>query len=225
MSVADNLLRLRSALPDGVSLIAVSKYQPVEAIRQAYDAGQRLFGENRAQELVAKYPLLPPDIEWHFIGTLQINKVKYIAPFVHTIHSIDSLALLDEVNRQAIRQNRLIRVFLQLHLAQEITKHGFSPAACLSLFRNFRPADYQAVRIDGLMCMATFTDDTERIRGEFRQLYALFDTIRSDFFSDNPNFRHLSMGMSHDYPIAIDEGATMVRIGTAIFGDRPPISN
>ncbi|MDR2792002.1 MAG: YggS family pyridoxal phosphate-dependent enzyme [Tannerellaceae bacterium] len=225
MSVAENVRRLRSAVPDTVSLVAVSKYQPVEAIRQAYDAGQRLFGENRAQELVAKYPLLPSDIEWHFIGTLQINKVKHIAPFVHTIHSIDSLALLDEVNRQAIKKNRLISVFLQIHLAQENTKHGFSPAACLALLRNFHPADYPAVRIDGLMCMATFTDDTERIRGEFRQLRVLFDTIRADFFPDKPHFRHLSMGMSHDYPIAIEEGATMVRIGTAIFGGRPPVSN
>lgn len=217
MSIAENLRRLRADIPDKVSLIAVSKYQPVESLRQAYDAGQRLFGENRARELALKQGQLPPDIEWHFIGTLQTNKVKLIAPFVHTIHSIDSLNLLREVDRQACKHKRLIRVLLQLHLAQESTKHGLTPEECQALLRIFRAEEYPSVRIDGLMCMASFTDDTERIRQEFRFLRTLFNTFRTDFFPDIPHFRHLSMGMSHDYPIALEEGATMLRIGTAIF--------
>ncbi|MDR3128679.1 MAG: YggS family pyridoxal phosphate-dependent enzyme [Tannerellaceae bacterium] len=220
MSITANLRRLRTEFPDNVSLIAVSKYQPVESLRQAYDAGQRLFGENRVQELVVKQAQLPSDVEWHFIGTLQTNKVKLIVPFVHTIHSIDSLNLLREVDRQACKHNRVIRILLQLHLARESTKHGLFPDECLALLRVFRPEEYPFVRIDGLMCIASFTDDTECVRQEFRRLRTLFDTCRSDFFPHAPHFRHLSMGMSHDYPIALGEGTTMLRIGTAIFGTR-----
>ncbi|MDR3137809.1 MAG: YggS family pyridoxal phosphate-dependent enzyme [Tannerellaceae bacterium] len=219
MSIADNLQRLRSELPSGVKLIAVSKYQPVSSVREAYAAGQRVFGENRAQELEEKHRQLPRDIEWHFIGSLQTNKVKVIAPYVHTIHSIDSQHLLEEVSRQAAKQGRVIQVLLQLHLAREATKHGMSEEECRAVVSGFRPEDNPWVRIAGLMCMASLTEDRERIRQEFGQLRRLFEGIRREFV-ERPYFRELSMGMSQDYGEALLEGSTMVRIGTAVFGGR-----
>ncbi|MDR1103496.1 MAG: YggS family pyridoxal phosphate-dependent enzyme [Tannerella sp.] len=216
-AIAGNIARIQSGLPAGVTLLAVSKFHPVKALREAYDAGQRVFGENRVQELLAKQPLLPPDIEWHFIGTLQINKVKYIAPFIHTVQSIDSPALLKEVDRQAARCNRTLRVLLEIHVAAEPSKHGFSPDECRTLVRN-APADaYPHVRIGGLMGMATFTDDMEQVRQEFRFLRALFDELKP---VAGDAFDTLSMGMSGDYPVAVEEGSTLIRVGTSVFGER-----
>ena len=216
--IAEHIQILRASLPEGVTLVAVSKFHPAEALMEAYEAGQRIFGESRAQELVAKQKELPADIEWHFIGTLQTNKVKDIAPFIHTIHSIDSLKLLQEVNKQAEKHDRIIRVLLEIHVAEEETKHGMTPDECRALL----DADLSAlthIRIGGLMGMATFTDDMERVRSEFRQLAALFRELKKKY-PELADFKELSMGMSHDYQIAVEEGSTMVRIGTDIFGER-----
>ena len=220
MAEPENLSRLQASLPDGVKLVAVSKFHPVATIREVYGAGQRLFGENRVQELIAKQPELPDDIEWHFIGTLQTNKVKYIAPFVSMIQSVDTLKLMQEVNRQAGKCNRNIRVLLEVHIAEEDSKHGFSPEECKALFADGRQAQFENIRICGLMGMATFTDDTEQVRREFRALRTLFDHIKSLPATDKSVFTELSMGMSDDFRIAIEEGGTMVRIGSAIFGER-----
>lgn len=216
--IAEHIQMLRASLPEGVTLVAVSKFHPAEALMEAYEAGQRIFGESRAQELVAKQKELPADIEWHFIGTLQTNKVKDIAPFIHTIHSIDSLKLLQEVNKQAEKHDRIIRVLLEIHVAEEETKHGMTPDECRTLL----DADLSAlthIHIGGLMGMATFTDDMERVRSEFRQLAALFRELKEKH-PELADFKELSMGMSHDYQIAVEEGSTMVRIGTDIFGER-----
>lgn len=219
MSIAQNLEQIKASLPAQVALVAVSKFHPAQALMEAYEAGQRIFGESRAQELVQKVKVLPQDIEWHFIGTLQTNKVKDIAPFVAMIHSVDSLKLLREIDKQAKKNNRIIRVLLEIHVAEEETKHGLTPDACRQLLCEDL-SELTNVVIAGIMGMATFTDDTCQIRDEFHRLHALFEEIRQAHFPNNPEFRTLSMGMSHDYPIAIEEGSTMVRIGTSIFGER-----
>ncbi|MDR1675889.1 MAG: YggS family pyridoxal phosphate-dependent enzyme [Tannerella sp.] len=216
-AIAENIARIRSELPAKVTLLTVSKFHPVEVLREAYDAGQRVFGENRVQELLAKQPLLPLDIEWHFIGTLQANKVKHIAPFIHTVQSIDSPALLKEVDRQAARCSRSLRVLLEIHIAAETSKHGFGPDECRTLLRNGLADAYPHVRIGGLMGMATFTDDMEQVRQEFRSLRALFDELKP---LAGDAFDTLSMGMSGDYPVAVEEGSTLIRVGTSIFGER-----
>lgn len=203
-----------------VQLVAVSKTQPEEAILELYHQGQRDFGENRVQELLPKYEALPKDIRWHLIGHLQSNKVKYIAPFVHLIHSVDSLDLLDEINKQASKNHRVIDCLLQFHIAQESSKYGFAPNAPDSWAPNQLDA-WPNARICGVMGMATFTDDMEQVRGEFQLLRRIFDGLKQKFFSENGHFRQLSMGMSDDYPVAIEAGSTMVRIGTLLFGDRP----
>lgn len=220
MSISENIMQLKASLPAHVTLVAVSKYHPADAVMEAYKAGQRIFGESRAQELKNKHKVLPSDIEWHFIGPLQSNKVKDIAPFVHTIHSIDSLKLLQEVNKQAAKNNRVIRVLLEIHVAQEETKHGLTPDECRELLQNESLAELRNVQIDGLMGMATYTEDTSLIEQEFRSLHELFNELKSTYFKGNDNFAVLSMGMSHDYPIAIRQGSTMIRIGTGIFGER-----
>jgi len=220
MSIEQNILKIKASLPQEVTLIAVSKFHPSSAIREAYEAGQRVFGESRAQELKAKQPELPDDIEWHFIGTLQSNKVKDIASYIHTIHSIDSLKLLQEVEKQAAKQNRVIKVLLEIHIAREETKQGLTPAECKELLANICLEEYPHIQIAGLMCMATDTEDTALIRQEFRMLHQLFSELKSTFFSGKSSFKELSMGMSHDYPIAVEEGSTMIRVGTSIFGTR-----
>lgn len=220
MSITRQIQAVRSSLPDSVTLVAVSKFHPAEAIREAYDAGQRVFGESRAQELKAKQPLLPKDIEWHFIGTLQRNKVKDIAPFIHTIHSVDSLQLLEEIHKQAAKHQRIIHVLLEIFIAREETKHGLTPEACLDLLSRFNREDYPYLRIAGIMGMATDTDDEALIRNEFQTLKKLFDQIKQHYFPEDASFKEISMGMSHDFPIAIEEGSTMVRVGTLIFGVR-----
>ena len=220
MSVTENITRLKASLPANVKLVAISKFHPAEALLKAYNTGQRVFGESRAQELTAKQKVLPSDIEWHFIGPLQSNKVKDIAPFIHTIHSIDSLKLLQEVNKQAAKHDRIIRVLLEIHVAQEEAKHGFSPDECRRLLHGLPPDALPNIRICGLMGMATNTDDTTQIQDEFHQIHELFAELKNSVFKENEHFCELSIGMSNDYPVAIREGSTMVRIGTSIFGER-----
>ena len=220
MSISQNIVQLRASLPANVTLVAVSKFHPAEALKEAYDAGQRVFGESRAQELTAKQKVLPGDIEWHFIGPLQSNKVKDIAPFIHTIHSIDSFRLLQEVNKQAAKNNRVIRVLLERHVAQEDTKHGLTPDECRELLQNEQLDELGNIQIVGLMGMATYTDDTALIEQEFHLLHELFSELKAIYFKGNDNFAVLSMGMSHDYPVAIRQGSTMIRVGTSIFGER-----
>lgn len=220
MSVKENIAALRAHIPDACTLIAVSKMQPLEKIKDAYAAGQRVFGENKAQEMVPKYQALPQDIQWHMIGHLQTNKVKYIAPFVTLIHSIDSIKLLEEVNKQAGRSNRIIPCLLQVHIAGEATKFGFSPAETGDVMASDVWKGMKNIEIRGLMGMATFTDDHEQIRREFRTLKSLFDKLASMRLPKAVTMKELSMGMSGDYKIAVEEGSTMVRVGTAIFGER-----
>lgn len=209
-----------STLPAGVRLLAVSKYHPAAAIRQAYDAGQRLFGESREQELSAKHASLPADIQWHFIGHLQTNKVRLIAPYVSMIHSVDSSRLLREINRQGARCGRVIDVLLELHLAEEATKSGLTPAACRELLDEGEWREMSHVRICGLMTMASNVDDAQQIRREFSLAQQLWCEFKQSYFADAPYFCERSWGMSSDYPIAVECGATIVRLGTAIFGER-----
>ncbi len=207
-------------LPAHVRLIAVSKFQAVEALLEAYQAGQRDFGENKAQECSGKAPQLPDDVRWHFIGHLQTNKVKYIAPFVTLIHSIDSLKLLIEVNKEAQKNGRVIDCLLQFHIALEETKFGLSLEEAIELLNSTEYKELQNIRIIGVMGMASFIDDMNKVRAEFAQLKSSFDFLKNNFFIEHKEFCELSMGMSHDYQIAIEEGSTMVRVGTAIFGER-----
>lgn len=216
-SVADNLARIRASLPEGVTLVAVSKFHPAEALQEAYDAGHRIFGESRPQEMAAKYRELPKDIEWHMIGHLQTNKVKYLVPFVSLIHSVDSLKLAETIDKEAARAGRVIDVLLQLHIAQEETKFGWNAAELEHFLQNGELSALKHIRIRGLMGMASLTDDTVQVSGEFRTLHNVFITFREKYL---PHMDVLSMGMSGDYPLAIAEGATMVRIGSSIFGAR-----
>ncbi len=211
---------IRASLPVGVRLVAVSKFKPAEDISALYQHGQRVFGENHAQEMKAKHEILPQDIEWHFIGHLQTNKVKYIAPYVSLIHSIDSLDLLKEVNKHAVKNNRVIPCLLQFHIADEETKFGFTFEECAEMLNSSEFQELKNVKIHGVMGMATFTDDQEQVRGEFRHLHQIFQDLKVQYFAQEPDFKEISMGMSEDYPIAIEEGSTLVRIGSAIFGPR-----
>lgn len=220
MNITQQIVQLHASLPEGVTLVAVSKFHPVEALKEAYDAGQRVFGESRAQELTAKHDVLPEDIQWHFIGPLQTNKVKDIVPYVSLIHSIDSLKLLREVNKQAAKHDRIVRVLLEIRIAEEETKHGLTREECLEILRSENLLSLQNIRICGLMGMATYTEDTDQIRNEFRRLRTFFDELKTSCLKDSPDFTELSIGMSHDYPIAIEEGSTMIRVGTMIFGER-----
>ena len=220
MSVRENIELLRRSVPENVKIVAVSKFHPVEQIREAYDVGQRIFGESRVQELVAKQVVLSDDIEWHFIGTLQRNKVKYIAPFIQLIHSLDSESLMLEIDKRAAENNRIIPCLLQIHIARETTKSGFAPEECADFLAEGRWKNYRHVQLSGVMGMATLTDDAEQIRSEFRLLKSLFDEWKQKYFADEPAFSEISMGMSDDYPIAIEEGSTMIRVGTKIFGKR-----
>lgn len=202
------------------TLVAVSKTKPVEDIQALYDAGQRDFGENYVQELVDKQARLPEDIRWHFIGHLQSNKVKYLAPFVHLIHGVDSGKLLQTIDKQGAAKNRVIRVLLQVHIAREETKFGLDADELTALLQDPAVAGMQHARICGLMGMASFSDDESLVRAEFRQLRQLFDTVKARFFAQDPQFDTLSMGMSGDYRIALEEGSNMVRIGSLLFGAR-----
>lgn len=220
MSITSNILELRRHIPERVCLVCVSKFHPNEAIWEAYECGERVFGESKVQELCRKQEELPKDISWHFIGHLQTNKVKYIVPFVELIHGVDSLKLLTEINRQAEKIGRKVNCLLQVHIAEEETKFGFNEAELRDTLAGLDKAEFAHVSICGLMGMATFTDDSEQVRSEFHGLRALFNTVKEEFFPDDPRFAILSMGMSDDYRIAIEEGSTMVRVGTSIFGRR-----
>ncbi len=220
MSVAEQITSLRKELPRGVSLLAISKYQPIEAIQEAYDAGQRMFGENHIQEMAAKAAVLPKDIEWHFTGHVQTNKIKYMAPFVSLVHAVDSFRLLREIDKHAAKHNRCIDCLLQIHIAQEDTKYGLTIDECRQLLANEPWRELEHIRITGLMAMGSNTDDMEQVRHEFRQMKQLFDELQTTYFPDEPSFCQLSEGMTDDYPIAIEEGSTLVRIGSMIFGER-----
>ncbi len=220
MSITQNIQRLTAQLPQGVKLVAVSKFHPIERLQEAYDAGQRIFGENRAQELAAKAPQLPSDIEWHFIGHLQRNKVRMIIPWASIIQSIDSTQLLQLVNKEAARINRHVNVLLQLHVAKEQTKSGFTIDEIFEAAEDGAFRDLSNVTICGVMAMATFTDDMEQVASEFELVRKTFLTLRDNYFTGNDAFKEISMGMSDDWRIAVEHGATLVRIGTDIFGQR-----
>ena len=220
MSITKNIQLLQAELPQGVRLVAVSKYHPNEAILEAYNAGQRVFGESKVQEMVAKYEALPKDIEWHFIGHLQTNKIKYMASFVSLIHGVDSLKLLKEIDKQAAKAGRRIKCLLQIHIAQEETKFGFLPNECKEMLDQGEWRELKNIQLCGLMGMATNTDSTEQVRAEFSSLSSLFDELKSAFFTHDEAFCELSMGMSDDYPEAIEAGSTLVRVGSKIFGER-----
>jgi pyridoxal phosphate enzyme (YggS family) len=220
MSIKIQLARLHKEIPSHIKVVAVSKTVPAETIQEAYDSGHRLFGENKSQELTNKQLLLPSDIQWHFIGHLQTNKVKYIAPFVSMIQSVDSLKLLNEINKEALKNNRVIDCLLQFHIATEETKFGLDLGEAAELLQSDDYSKMKNIAIKGVMGMASFTDDETLIRKEFRNLKAIETRLKNDFFSDDPGFREISMGMTGDYQIAIEEGSTIVRIGTGIFGER-----
>ncbi|MCL2416734.1 MAG: YggS family pyridoxal phosphate-dependent enzyme [Bacteroidales bacterium] len=241
-AIAENLKHIRQQIPENVKLVAVSKTKPIADLEEAYAAGQRDFGENKVQELVAKQPHLPNDIRWHFIGHMQTNKVKFIAPFVHLIHGVDSLKLLKEIDKQAQKNNRIIDCLLEFHIAEEETKFGLNLQEADQILSSTvgagstRPNNHlpqpqiqikggqtpplQNVRICGIMGMATFTDNAEQIRREFRNLHQIFQILKEKYFADQPHFCEISMGMSDDFRIAIEEGSTMIRIGSTIFGNR-----
>jgi pyridoxal phosphate enzyme (YggS family) len=218
--IAENLLKLKSSIPKNVCLIAVSKTKPVADLLTAYNAGQRHFGENKVQEMCEKHAVLPTDICWHLIGHLQTNKVKYIAPFVHLIHSVDSLKLLVEINKHAQKNNRVISVLLQFHIAQEETKFGLNRAEAIELINTTEFKSCENIRIAGVMGMASFVDDVNQIRSEFNQLKDDFDFLKTNYFNSSDSFSEISMGMSGDYQIAIEEGSTLIRVGSSIFGGR-----
>lgn len=218
--IKEKLLEVKKEIPTTVELIAVSKTKPIPLLQEAYDAGQLHFGENRVQELEEKFNLLPKDIKWHMIGHLQSKKVKAIAPFVHLIHAVDSLKLLQVINKEALKNNRTIACLLQFHIAEEESKYGFSFDEVNELLQS---EDFNALKnitIKGVMGMATFTDNVAQIRLEFKKLKSYFDQLKKTHFITNEQFAEISMGMSGDYTIAIEEGSTMVRIGSAIFGTR-----
>jgi len=220
MSIADNLARLREEVPAHVNIVAVSKTKPVEDLMQAYNEGQRLFGENKVQELIAKQPEMPDDVQWHMIGHLQTNKVKYIAPYIALIESVDSLKLLKEINKQAIKNAREIDCLLQFHIASEDSKFGLDLDEGEKLIKSEEFSDCRNIRIIGVMGMGTFTDDEVILRKEFSILKKVFDHLKASCFSNEKFFSVISMGMTGDYMIAVDEGSNMVRVGTGIFGSR-----
>ena len=220
-TISQRIEAIRRQLPDGVTLVAVSKFHPVEALKEAYEAGQRVFGESHVQELMSKVGELPHDIHWHFIGHLQSNKVKYIAPFIELIHAVDTFKLLREIDRQGEKAGRVIDCLMEVHVAEEESKYGFHEDELKELFQQPEWRGLRHVRVRGLMCMATFTDDQQQVRKEFARAKRLFGTLRQEVFSQpGDRFDTLSMGMSDDFPIAVEEGSTMVRVGSSIFGPR-----
>ena len=216
MSVKENLLKIKESLPEGVTLVAVSKTKPIPDLQEAYNAGQRIFGENKIQEMAQKWEALPKDIEWHMIGHVQRNKVKYMAEFISLIHGVDSLKLLTEINKQAVKHNRIISCLLQIHIAQEDTKFGLDEKELIELLNDPAFKALENIKIKGVMGMASFTDNKNQVKEEFKTLKNTFTQAKKIL----PNINVLSMGMSGDYPLAIAEGSTMVRIGSSIFGNR-----
>ena len=220
VDVAKNLQQVVGNLPEGVSLVAISKFHPKEYLEAAYAVGQRIFGESHEQELSKKVAELPKDIEWHFIGHLQTNTVKYIAPYISMIDAVDSFKLLKEINKQAAKHDRVINVLLELHIAKEETKYGFTPDACREMLKEGQWRELNHVHISGLMMMASNVDDESQIRKEMMEAANFFDEVKRDYFADDDRFCERSWGMSHDYQIAVECRSTMVRVGTAIFGPR-----
>ncbi|MDU1903174.1 MAG: YggS family pyridoxal phosphate-dependent enzyme [Dysgonomonas sp.] len=220
MSSIENLQKIKADLPPHVKLVAVSKFHPKESIEEIYETGHNVFGESRVQELMTKEEQLPSDIEWHLIGHLQTNKIKYIIPFIHTIQSIDSWKVLLELNKQASKINRVINCLLEIHIAQEDSKFGFTFDSCRNLLDTEEWESLENIRITGLMGMATYSDNETLIRKEFKSLKSFYEEIKAKYFEKKDYFKEISMGMSHDYKIAIEEGATIVRIGSSIFGER-----
>jgi len=218
--IAENIASLKNELPQGVKLVAVSKTKPVSDILVAYKSGHRIFGENRVQELLSKKDLLPSDIEWHLIGHLQTNKVKYVVPFISMIHSVDSYKLIKTINYESEKANRVVDCLLQFHIASEETKYGFSMDEVIAMISTPEFSKLDSVKICGVMGMATFTDDENLIRKEFRYLADCFRELKRRYFPENDSFREISMGMSGDYKVAIEEGTTIIRLGSIIFGDR-----
>ncbi len=216
--IAENIARISASLPSGTRLVAVSKLKPVDDIMEAYNAGQRLFGENYATELRDKAAVLPQDIQWHFIGHLQSKQLKYYIPFVSMIHGVDSLEHLEDVEKAAAKVGRVVDVLLQVHVAQEETKFGFLPEELEN--SQFSISNFQFVRVCGVMGMASHTDDEARVRADFRAIRSIFDRLKAGPFANHPEFKEVSMGMSHDWHIAVEEGSTLVRIGSSIFGPR-----
>ncbi len=220
MMIAENLQKVKATLNPGVKLVAVSKFHPIAALRQAYDEGQRMFGESHVQEVLIKQQALPEDVEWHFIGHLQTNKVKQLVPFVSLIHSVDSMKLLREIDKQAQKCGRVVDVLLQIHVAAEETKFGFAPEEAMQLLHQDEWRELKHVHIAGLMAMATNTEDERQVESEFEQVHQLFETMKHRFFANDATFNQLSMGMSGDYLLAQKHGSTMVRVGSLIFGER-----
>lgn len=218
--ITENINKYKASLPEGVKLCAVSKFHPAESIKEAYDAGQRIFGESRVQELIVKQSVLPEDIEWHFIGHLQTNKIKYIVPFVSLIHSGDSPKVLKEINNCAKKCGRVVDVLLQLHVAQEETKSGFMPSELQEYMATGEWRALENVQIRGVMGMATFTDDEKQVELEFKTIRQEFEKIKQQYFLEDEKFSYCSMGMSDDYLLAIENGSNIVRVGTGIFGER-----
>ena len=218
--IKENLEKIRATLPKSVTLVAVSKTKPVSDLQEAYDAGQRIFGENHALEMRDKHEALPKDIQWHFIGHLQTNKIKYIIPFVTLIHSIDSANLLEAVNKEAKKHDRVVDCLLQFHIAQEQTKFGLDMEEAKQLLGSEDFKAMENIRICGVMGLATFTEDMNEVRKEFKHLKEIFGTLKNEYFANQSQFKEISMGMSDDYPIAVEEGATLVRVGSKIFGAR-----
>lgn len=220
MNIGKNIIEINQNIPENVNLVAVSKTKPNEAILAAYNAGQRIFGENKVQDLCRKYEELPKDIEWHFIGHPQSNKVKFIAPFIHLIHGIDSLKLLSIIDKEGQKNKRIVNCLLQFHIAEESTKFGLSLEEAKAILVSVEFQLLKNVAVTGVMGMATYTDDENQIRNEFRVLKNIFNTLKNECFSDSKKFKEISMGMSDDYQIAIEEGSTLIRVGSKIFGER-----
>jgi pyridoxal phosphate enzyme (YggS family) len=218
--IASNIKSFKEQIPPSVKIVAVSKTKPAADILDAYNSGHRIFGENRVQELLHKKDLLPADIEWHLIGHLQTNKVKYVVPFINMIHSVDSFNLLKAIDYHASLINRVADCLLQIHIAEEETKYGFSMTEIHQMIGSDDFSELKSARVCGVMGMATFTDDSEKVRKEFRHLASCFNELRTKYFNDAPCFKEISMGMSGDYQIAVSEGSTIVRIGSLIFGER-----
>lgn len=219
-SIAENFIKFKEEIPETVKIVAVSKTKPVEDIQAVYNVGNRVFGENKVQELQDKAAVLPKDIEWHAIGHLQTNKVKYIAPFISMIHSVDSLKLMNVIDKEGLKNERIINCLLQVHIAEEETKFGFSADELISLLSENDWKAFKNISICGVMGMASFTDDMDKVRMEFKNLKSIFKKLKADYFDQFEQFKEISMGMSGDYKIAIEEGATMIRIGSTIFGER-----
>lgn len=218
--IAKNLKKIKDSLPNDVTLVAVSKTKPISDLQEAYNSGQRVFGENKVQELREKEPALPKDIEWHMIGHMQTNKVKYIAPYISLIHGVESFKLLKEINKQALKNNRIIKILLQFHIASESTKFGFQFDEAKAMLDSEEFKDLKNIEVSGVMGMASFVNDESIVRKEFSSLKLIFDELKANYFSAAEHFKVISMGMSGDYQLAIKEGSTMVRVGSAIFGAR-----